>query len=561
MSQISRYVFALATLIAILVQPRDAAADVAPCTPTETAAALDELRSGGSQPVALRCSVTLDSTDRITHPIYFLGSQGSNVTLYCNGAQILGVDGSAMYLHSRRIEDSQRRLVGYEQLKNVTIVGCDIYGGVGIIGWDPSEVPTSGCAPSDLLCPLGPESCACWTEMKSMSRTSNFVNTVRAQSPTNIRLDGVFISAMGTPLYIYPGSTYVTVESSEITGAGDGPGIYLDHESAYNYIHNNYIHYASSNREQIAIDGSERNRIVDNYFLELDDGGIYLYRNCGERGVIRHTTPSYNEIVNNIFYYDEYTGPNPSIDIGSRNGTSTGAGYCGDDQGWPYGSSVDNLDYAQYNTVVQNQVYKRTLSSMLLNRWPVTNSQNVVRYNSTVTNATVVSRLAGCYVPTMYGSDFLLHGQKNNVFKWPNGSPSCGWSYMCNDGVFQQIASYPCPMSRIGFEARIEGNNNGVGGIAYCPAGKRVIGATAVCNLEYGTVSSSDLVSTTANRIRVAVPSSTVTDGRCTVGSSYTASPETTIVGVVGATQVSYSCFERDSNGGDCHILGEIYCQ
>ena len=99
----------------------------------------------------------------------------------------------------------------------------------------------------------------------------------------------------------------------------------------------------------LAVDGSSYNLIINNWFSGLNNGGIYLYRNCGEGGTVRHATPSYNQIINNVFYYDEYIGFNPSVFIGSRNGNRS---YCGDDGGYPFGSNSSDLDYARYNVVM-----------------------------------------------------------------------------------------------------------------------------------------------------------------------------------------------------------------
>ena len=74
----------------------------------------------------------------------------------------------------------------------------------------------------------------------------------------------------------------------------------------------------------LAVDASDYNKIIDNRFSALSNGGIYLYRNCGQDGIVRQTTPSHNTIVNNIFYYNKYNPfppfANPSVFMGARNG-------------------------------------------------------------------------------------------------------------------------------------------------------------------------------------------------------------------------------------------------
>lgn len=129
----------------------------------------------------------------------------------------------------------------------------------------------------------------------------------------------------GTPLYVGPGSTKVKVIDSYFKGESIGSSIYLDAESAMNVIKNNHFSVTqitkSTNvkvlfwnfggeyaREVIAVDGSARNIIVNNVFNKADWGGVYLYRNCGEGGTIKHQAPRGNNISNNFFYYENFSG-------------------------------------------------------------------------------------------------------------------------------------------------------------------------------------------------------------------------------------------------------------
>ena len=79
---------------------------------------------------------------------------------------------------------------------------------------------------------------------------------------------------------------------------------------------------------------------------------MFLYRNCGEDGVIRHQTPSYNQIADNLFTGAGWLRPR-AVGIGSRAG---GRRYCGDDRGWPFGSSADDGDGATDNLTARNVV-------------------------------------------------------------------------------------------------------------------------------------------------------------------------------------------------------------
>src|SRR5690606_13104846 len=121
-------------------------------------------------------------------------------------------------------------------------------------------------------------------------------HTAREQkaAPTRILISNVEFEANGgIPLYLGPGTTHVTIENSKFTGICGSVAIYLDAESAHNIIRNNTFNIQTM-REIIAVDGSANNRIEGNRFNLVSHGGIYLYRNCGEGGTVRHQTPHGN---------------------------------------------------------------------------------------------------------------------------------------------------------------------------------------------------------------------------------------------------------------------------
>ena len=157
------------------------------------------------------------------------------------------------------------------------------------------------------------------------------------------------------PLYLAPGVTGVRLTGSTFTGTSNNPAVYLDAESAGNTITGNRFDLADHRREVIAIDGSADNTIADNTFTHVDAGGIFLYRNCGEGGTVRHQTPSGNVIAGNTFA-PRTPASAPAIWIGSRGGRlfwrlATG---CSADGGLPFGSSADDGDHADGNAVTDN---------------------------------------------------------------------------------------------------------------------------------------------------------------------------------------------------------------
>jgi len=178
-------------------------------------------------------------------------------------------------------------------------------------------------------------------------------HTARAQSaaPRAILLEDLKIEAdHRIPLYLGPGVTGVTVRNCTFTGWSVSTAVYLDAESGGNRIEGCTFDVRSG-REVMAVDGSATNTIFGNRFLQVDYGGIYLYRNCGEGGTVRHQTPRGNVIENNFFNMRDLSSGSYGVWLGSRKGRRS---YCEDDIGYPFGSSIDNRDFADQNTLRGN---------------------------------------------------------------------------------------------------------------------------------------------------------------------------------------------------------------
>ena len=107
-------------------------------------------------------------------------------------------------------------------------------------------------------------------------------------------------------------------------------------------------------REHIAIDGSAANLIAENLFEEITNGGVFIYRNCGEGGTVRHQEPHRNIIAGNVFFHTEPVLFDTSIWIGSRNLTYWFYDFCDLDAGYDFGSSASDLDFAEDNVAVDN---------------------------------------------------------------------------------------------------------------------------------------------------------------------------------------------------------------
>lgn len=140
----------------------------------------------------------------------------------------------------------------------------------------------------------------------------------------------------------------------------------------------------------------------------------------------------------------------------------------------------------------------------------------------------------------------------------------------------------------LGFSCQVASDANGYGDnagchkVVGCRSGMRIAHAKAVCNLEWGSVTQSQLAQVPIDRIRVVRESDEVRHGFCYVGKCVPPSPpamadpsdyslcsnlarkegDRAIAGIVGWPEVEVGCAEFDKvTGGECHILGEIHCE
>ena len=285
--------------------------------------------------IEIRCSLTLAPTDVVTKRIFFSGARASGAVLDCNGATL---DGSLGTINAGKsslvlIRSTKTRTGDWSVPSDITIRNCIVKGAIRLQG-----LGINGQAEA----------------VKLSSRNSNHTAHAQASAPTRITLSGLTLIADGRiPLYLGPGVTGVTLRRSVLTGSSNGTAIYLDAESARNTIIDNRFSVTTKSREQIAVDGSAHNVISTNRFDDPVGGGIFLYRNCGEGGTIRHQAPQHNVISNNVFRYRSSFFSQPAVWLNSRNGARL---YCFRDPGYPFGSSASSLDFAKFNTVTGNRL-------------------------------------------------------------------------------------------------------------------------------------------------------------------------------------------------------------
>ena len=284
----------------------------------------------------LTCSLRLGSGDVVTKRLVLAGSAASGVTLDCGGATIgrredqPSSQGNAVEVRSVPVGRASRDPV-WDAPSDVTILNCTILGSVRIWGMGRNGQGD---------------------DLRKSSHASGHTERAQAAAPTRVRIEHSTIEGTGAiPVYVAPGVTDFSLSDSHVTGRSVAVGLYLDAESARNVIAGNRFD-TDVGREMIAVDGSAHNRIVDNEIRVAWRGGIFLYRNCGEGGTVRHQTPSFNTITGNRIAFS-WPLHLPAVIVGSRHGFSR---FCHEDDGYPFGSSADDGDGATDNVVRDNIV-------------------------------------------------------------------------------------------------------------------------------------------------------------------------------------------------------------
>lgn len=504
--------------------------------------------------VLIDCSCTITAGKTITKKLLFEGDASSNITIDGAGATISGGSELILEIKSRKYHSTRLNKWLWERPENITIKNFTIIGSARIWGMSKNGEGEQSITNGVNL-------------MKESSQKSGHTVRVQDAAPTNIIFEKVSIIGTGRiPLYISPGVTRFQLLHSTISGISSSVAVYLDAESAYNTFRNNMIETKTS-RELVAIDGSSHNVFMNNRFSSLNHGGIYLYRNCGEGGVTRHASPTDNWIVNNVFYYDKYSDYEPAIFLGARSGSKN---YCDEDKLSRYGSGISDLDYARFNIVMQNQIYNRSQtdmirtalrtneSSLFSTHWIDSNSPNYIAYNNTVDEE--IKRKAGCYIGAGgFQTDFIPDGRTAELLE-VIGNRAKIYNCRCSDGVLTRTLSNTA-VTTVPFNFTNSRSNNRNETTVSCPAGQRIIGAKAGCNLEFGNISANDLAAVYPNTIRVFKASDKESQGSCWIGVNETNKERISLINIDGLTSVKVGCREHDSKGGECNIRGILYCR
>lgn len=289
-------------------------------------------RRPGDDVANLTCSLRLGPGERVTKRLLLEGSAASGVTVACDGGAIgpgeagAGLLDFAVEIRSRPPAPGSTR---WDRPEGVTLRGCAILGHVRIWGMGMNGQGE---------------------RVRDSSHSLGHTERAQAAAPSRVSILDSAITAFGRiPVYLGPGVTGFTLRGSTIAGTSSATAVYLDAESADNVIADNDFDIRTG-REIVAVDGSARNRITGNRFALHGEGGVRLYRNCGEGGTVRHQTPSENVVTGNTFRGAGFFAA--PIVVNSRNGWDI---HCGADSGYPFGSSLDNRDNGTGNVVEPNR--------------------------------------------------------------------------------------------------------------------------------------------------------------------------------------------------------------
>jgi hypothetical protein len=315
----------IAAALALLAAPQALPA-ARPCGASEIAALLAD----AAEPYRLTCRARLTPGAAVRRPLLIEGAEASGAALDCAGGAV-GRPGVRTTTAAATIAISSRQDdAGWSRPTDIAIRNCTVHGAVRIQGMGAGGG---------------------YEALRASSRTAGHTAATQAAAPTRVTLADLTFEATGSiPLYIGSGVTGVEVSRARFRGRSDAVAAYLDAESARNVITDSDFDIRTG-REQVAVDGSADNRVTGNRFALRWRGGVFLYRNCGERGVVRHQAPSGNLIADNLFAGARWFWPRTVV-LGARGGRQS---YCGEDAGGPFGSSADDGDRATGNTVSGNR--------------------------------------------------------------------------------------------------------------------------------------------------------------------------------------------------------------
>ncbi|WP_299011752.1 hypothetical protein [uncultured Shewanella sp.] len=288
--------------------------------------------------VTLDCHLTLNSDDVITKKILFEGETASNTSLNCNNALIdltVGIDAgifSAKTDDTIIIQSVKKADNTWSAPQHINIENCRIKGSIRMSGM--------GINAKD-------------NHIQVSSFSADHTQRLNEASPRHIMLNNIDIKGISRPLlHLSPGVNHVTLSHGNLHGLSDTVALSLDTETNFNTIKDNHIH-VETKQHLMTLNGSANNTIKNNYFTLNDNGGIYLYRHCGQHNNLHGQTTHLNHIEANYFTLKNISN-HPSIQM---NAIDYQQGYCNDQTptSVTHTSTITQQDNAMVNTIIYNQ--------------------------------------------------------------------------------------------------------------------------------------------------------------------------------------------------------------
>lgn len=304
--------------------------------------------------VYIDCSLTIPKNAIISKQLVFAGEQASNIVFDGNGAEINATHAEPAILITSKLDSPHQKI--WQVPHHITIKNVQIRGSLRIHGMAAN-------GEGELL--------------RQSSHQAGHSKRAQQAAPHHIVLDNLSLMAgQHNMMYFAPGVHQVTLKNSDFSGKTAGLALYLDAESSHNIIENNRFNVDTKSRELIAVDGSAHNIIRRNTFIDPPHGAIYLYRNCGEGGTVRHQTSGYNQIIQNQFELS-VSSQLPLIWLASRNGHRN---YCDADNGFAFGSSLNDKDLAQNNSVCHNTFNLKKIPKLI--RWVMKTDDRLIKVSA-----------------------------------------------------------------------------------------------------------------------------------------------------------------------------------
>ncbi len=197
-------------------------------------------------------------------------------------------------------------------------------------------------------------------------------------TPTSTILleDNTFTGSRGVGVFVDAYVEDVTLRGNTVSQAGS-TGIYLETGSRRNRVEGNSIIYGGFiengpsgqlrsfagtqvwfwgvGREGLAVDGSYENEIVGNAFYGNSNGGLFLYKNCGEYPDSDRYFERRHHADDNLIEGNTFVGGRNGVWVGSRMGENTLPMECTDPAYVESGLTRVVLDYAADNVVRANR--------------------------------------------------------------------------------------------------------------------------------------------------------------------------------------------------------------